>query len=316
MFKGLTIYQLTQDVAAVEERLTDALGEKNYGFTPCKAKDPKSSGFVEPLGPSSEGLTFETDNAVLFCVRTDEKAVPPAAVKNRVNEIVKQKEDDGEAVNKTDLRLIKEDVVEKLLPGAVAAPKWTYAYLDKSLAMLFVGASDDDSDAFIEWLKKPLGGVPFILLGLSEVDPCAKFTEWMRDPGEHLGESFNLGNACSLKHAKEGGTAVLNINHEDLEAEDLAALLEAGKQCCRVALEHEALHFAITAKLGLRRVTFSDEVKQQLKEDDDGVPTTQRANEFAKTVAGVRTVLADLEKLLGGWPKQETLDLRGDKKAA
>jgi recombination associated protein RdgC len=312
MFRSLTIYQLTQAIDAIHRKLEPGLAGRP--FKACPEKQAASRGFVKPLGDDSEVIVYESTGAVLFCLRTDEKVVPPAALRLLVDERVKAlaQDSDGEP-SKTDVRLIKEEVEESLLPSTIPTPRWTFAYLDRFLGLLFVGATDDAADAFMEELGKAIDGRPFALLGLKDRDPSDIYTEWLSDP-KRLCDAFELGNACSLKHPKEGGTAVINISHEDLESEDLHALLDAGKQCCRIALQHEAMSFAITAKLGLRSMTLGQGFQEELAEQED--PTQRSASEFALYVRAVREVLKDLEPLLGGWPQQELLDLEDTEAAA
>lgn len=299
MFKTITAYQLTQATGAVLKRLAPAL--ENHEFQSCGTNAQKSSGFVPPLQGSDE-FTYETQGGVLFCLRQDEKSLPSRYVKEEVAKQVDKREADGEELSKVDKRLIKEEVSEALLPGIPPEPSRTYAYIDKNLGMLFVEANEEDADAFMTQLKGALEGLPFKLLGI-EKEPCDIFTDWLRDPTK-LGEDFTLGDNCSLKHAKEGGTAVINIQHEELESEEMDAMIEAGKECCRIGLAHEDATFALTAKLGIRRLSL--DADREIEADDDGgdIPA-----QFAVLVTVVRNILGALEPLLGGWPKQELLDL-------
>lgn len=310
MFRSVTVYQLTQATSAVLKRLDKALESKP--FKPCGDHAAKSRGFVKPLGPTSDVITYDTNGGTLFRLRTDEKLLPAAAVKEMVELAVQSREKAGEELSPVDVRQIKEEITENLLPSVIPAPSWTYAYIDKELAMLFVGASDDGADEFIDAMKGALNAAPPVkLLGIEADDPSGIFTEWLRDT-EKLGEAFSLGHSCSLKHAKEGGTAVINIQHDELESDEMAAMLDAGKECCRVALEHQDMDFAITAKLGIRSISLSDDKKAEIVESADG---QQIVNEFATFVPVMRDVVLSLEPLLGGWPKQEVLDLDGEEEA-
>lgn len=310
MFRGMTIYQLTQATSAVLKRLEPALQSKP--FIECGKKVARSRGFVNPLGPGSDTITYSANGGTLFCLRTDDKVIPAAAVKLLVAGKIRELGDDFDQDNKTDARLLKEEIIDGLLPGATPAPSWTYAYIDQQLGMMIVGASEAGADEFVEAFKDAFKALPISLLGLGKVDPCDIFTRWLRDP-EELGDAFELGDSCSLKHAKEGGTAVINIRHEELESEDIAAMLDAGKQCCRISLVHEDMSFAITAKLGIRAIQLSDDVKSQYDEEPSGL---RLVSEFAAFVPVFRAVLGDLEPLLGGWPKQEVLDLEDSEAAA
>lgn len=307
MFRTATIYQNTQATGAILKRLVPALAEAR--FKECGKKSARSVGFVPPLLESEE-MTYETNGCVLFCLRTDEKSVPSKYVKAQVDASVAKREAAGEELSVVDIRLVKESVVEQLLPGIPPEPSRTYAYIDKQLGMLFVDANEDAADAFMDALKGALKGTPFKLLGIEKDDPSEIFTQWLKDP-DSLGDWLELGDSCSLKHAKEGGTAVINIQHEELESDEMTAMLEAGKQCCRIGLVHEDATFAITAKLGLRKVTLGDDRKIEVEEDGPAIPA-----EFAVIVVVMRNILGALEPLLGGWPKQELLDLHDEQEDA
>ena len=306
MFKSLTIYQLTQATDAVLKRLPAAL--ESLPFAECTDHQAKARGFVPPLG--SGEITYGANGGTLFRLRTDVKELPAGAIKLMVQEQIADRagDDSFDPDNKTDVRLLKDEITQKLLPGCVAAPSWTYAYIDRPLGMMFVGASELGADEFVEAFKAAFKALPLTLLGI-EREPCDIFTEWLKAP-DTLGDTFQLGHDCSLKHAKEGGTAVINIKQDDLDSDEMGAMLEAGKQCCRISLEHKDMSFAITARLGLRAIHLSDEAAADIDAEDI------TASEFAVFVDCLRGVLTDLEPLLGGWPKQEVLDLEDSEEAA
>lgn len=307
MFNSITLYQCTQANAAILRAIEEGIPKRP--FASCKEKEAAASGWVPPLGPGTDTMSYSAEGATLFCLRTDTKSVPASAVKLLVaDRVATFEKETGETCSAVDRRVFKEEITESLLPGAVPAPSWTYAYLDTKLSMLIVGGGEEDADNFIAVLRKTLDSTPVKLLGLPDVEPCDKFTDWLKDPAEHLGDAFDLGDSCSLKQAKEGGTAVINISHEELECEDIGAMLEAGKQCCRIALQHEVATFAVNARLGLRRFKLVD----SYDEDEGDDPVDNTAGQFVEIVRAVRDVLQDLEPLLGGFPMQELLDLHDE----
>ena len=152
MFRSLTIYQATQATAAILGRLEDALRDRP--FQPCGETFLESHGWVPPLGGDTEDVCYGANGGVLFCLRTDEKTVPPAAVRIRVDEKAKKIEEaEGEAVTPGRRRVLKEEVVQEYTPRAIPAPRRTYAYFDKELAMLLVGATEAESDHFMNALR-------------------------------------------------------------------------------------------------------------------------------------------------------------------
>lgn len=311
MFKSLTPYQTTQQVDAILKRLDTALASKP--FKPCGDKQAKSAGFVKPLGEASETITFGSNGGTLFCLRTDEKKVPASAVREKVEAIRKAKEAKEEEFSKVDERVAREEVIEGFLPGIPAATSLTYAYIDRDLSMLFVGASTDVADEFINALKGALEGVPFQLLGI-EAEPCDKFTAWVRD-SDLLGDAFTLGTTGAIKHpGQEGGCGIINLKFEDMDSPEILSLIEAGREVCSVSLCHEDMDFRLTSALGIRGISLGDDLKAETYDEDAGRPTTP--NEFAAFVPAMRGIVKELEPLLGGWPKQEVLDLEDSQEVA
>lgn len=311
MFRSLTIYQLTQTTDRVLEKLQTALEEKP--FEPCGEHFQSSHGFVPPLGGSTQELTYETDGGILFCLRIDAKQMPAAVVKLRTNELAAKRVADGETMSKGLLRDIREGVEYDLLPDLIPVPTWSYAYVDRTLGMLFVGAGEDDADHFLQLLRAAMDAGPFALLN-TDADPCIAYTKWLRECGDDdcddpLDGRFTIGHDCSLKHPRDGGTANISVRTDDLDGPEWLAMLDAGKQVCRIALDHDAMTFAVTAKVGIRSMKLADRLREDI--DDDAEPHAFRAAEFAAYVRAVRSVMRDLEKVLGGWPTQELLDLHG-----
>ena len=311
MFRGLTVYQLTQAIDAVLKRLDAALESKP--FAPCSDKQAISRGFVKPLGEDTATITWSTNGGTLFCLRTDEKKIPAAAVRERVEAIRKQKEADGAEFNKTDERIAKMEITEGFLPHMPAATSLTYAYIDRELGMLFVGASEAGADDFVAAMKGALAGTPFQLLGIED-DPCDKFTAWVKD-STLLGDCFSLGTTGAIKHpGQEGGCGIINLKFEDMNCPEILSLIEAGREVCSVSLVHEDMDFRLTSSLGIRSISLGEDLKADTYDEEAGRPTTP--NEFAAFVPAMRDVMRALEPLLGGWPKQEILDLEDSEAAA
>lgn len=307
MLKSATIYQLTLPAATLLERLPDAL--RKLPFKKCPKASAMSRGFVPPL-PSGEEIIYSANGGTLFCLRTDTKTVPASAVKERVNEKRAKAESAGKEFSAVDADLAKEEAIAEFLPGIPPATRLTYGYIDSQLGMLFLGATDKAADDFTEALGNALKArVPLTLLGI-EGDPSEKFTAWVKD-SNLLGHAFTLGMNGSLKHpGTQGGCGIINAKHEDFESSEMLSLIEAGRQVCSIALEHERFDFRLTASLGLRNIALSEAVKAEGFDEVSGETTL--ANEFAAFVVAMRAVIGSLEPLLGGWPKQELLDLQED----
>lgn len=313
MFKTLTVYQLTQATASVVSRLSGALESKP--FAPVKENEHASVGFVPPLGIGTEAMTYEANGGALFCLRIDEKEVPAAVVRDRLEAMKRDRATDGaEPMTRAEERAEKERIKEGFYSMVLAKPTYVAAYIDKQLHMLFVAASDDLADTFIHHLGQAFGGrIPVKLLGIED-EPCDKFTAWVRDT-DLLGDSFELGHQGALKFPdRDGGCGNINAKNEDFDSPDFLHLLESGRQVCSISLEHEELKFRLTSKLGIRNIALSDDAKAETFDPDAGAVTVHY--EFAVFVKTMRQIMRDLEPILGPWPHQEVLDLGGEHEAA
>src|SRR5690606_7698553 len=81
-------------------------------------------------------------------------------------------------------------------------------------------------------IRAALGSFPALPLN-AEVAPRSILTGWIA--GEPLPEGVTLGDECELKDAADKG-AVVKCQRQELQSDEIARHLEAGKQVTRLAL--------------------------------------------------------------------------------
>ena len=94
-------------------------------------------------------------------------------------------------------------------------------------------------------------------------------TGWIA--GEPLPEGLSLGEECELKDAMEGG-AVVKCQNQELQSDEIAKHLEAGKQVTKLALVlDDHVSFVLGEDLIVRKLKFLDGAVDQLEntEHDD-----------------------------------------------
>lgn len=298
MFKTLTAYQLTLPTAVLLKRLPEALATKP--FTRCLDTLPRSRGFVSPIEGGAE-LIYTANGGTLFCLRTDTKNVPASAVRERVEEARAAAFNAGEEFSPVDERVCREKITEGFLPGIPPSTRLTYAYIDAQLDMLLLGATGDNADEFVTMLGAALGGTaPLAFLSIAD-DPCIHYTSWAKDAAPLDGQ-FMLGTQWTLKHpGTDVGCGIINLKHEEVDSPEMLALIEGGREVCAITLDRQDIAFRLTSTLGLRNIV--------IKGEDDEVSTSM-ADQFARFVPDLRTALNDIGPILGGWTKQEVLDLK------
>ena len=88
MFKNLTVYRVgadsAPDLSAVEEALSRGR------FVACGATQPKSMGWVEPRGEAHAPLVESIDGQWVMRLQTEQRVVPGAVVKRRVDEMARE----------------------------------------------------------------------------------------------------------------------------------------------------------------------------------------------------------------------------------
>ena len=158
---------------------------------------------------------------------------------------------------------IKEDLVHELLPRAFVKPSRTDALIDLEHGFVAVDSSSrKNSEEFVSQIRGALGSFPALPLN-AEVAPRNILTGWIA--GEPLPEGLALGEECELKDAMEGG-AVVKCQHQDLQGDEIAKHLEAGKQVTRLALTlDDHLSFVLGEDLVVRKLKFLDGAVDQLE---------------------------------------------------
>jgi DNA recombination-dependent growth factor C len=186
------------------------------------------------------------------------------------------------------------------LPGIPPSTRLTYGYIDSQLGMLMLGATSEAADEFVTEFGKALGGAPpLVFLSIAD-DPCIHYTAWAKDVSI-LDGIADLGTQWTLKHpGTDNGCGIINLKHEEVCSDEMLALIEGGRQICAITLVTRGISLRLTSTLGLRNITL----------DDDDEVTSELHDQFARFVPVLRDALDTLGPLLGGWTKQEVLDLK------
>ena len=122
-------------------------------------------------------------------------------------------------------------------------------------------------------------------------------TQWLR--GEGIPADFELGDEYELQDAdKEGG--VIRCRRQDPFAEEIQSHLEAGKQVTRLALTwRERLEFVVTEELAIKRLRFTDTLKQEMDEEHED-PRVQFDSDFAFMTLELSAFIQALIGAFGG----------------
>ncbi|TCT17633.1 recombination associated protein RdgC [Bibersteinia trehalosi] len=265
-FKNIMIYRLTSTLNLNHSELEAQLAPQK--FSPCSQHDLQKFGWFAPL-VGSEMLHFSQGNQFLLISHKEEKILPANVIKKTCEErIAVLEEKEQRKLKKTEKQAIKDDVIATLLPRAFSKHQSTAIWLDLDNQLIYVDAgSAKRAEATLALLRKSLGSLPVVPLSFV-LSPSEVMTNWVAKG--HTPSWLTLLEEAELKDFEND--SIIRCKRQDLESEEIANHLQAGKFITKLAIDWET-HFScvLNEDATLTRLKFADEVREKnddiLKED-------------------------------------------------
>ncbi|TDK23882.1 recombination-associated protein RdgC [Luteimonas aestuarii] len=265
-FRNLTLFRFSTslDFTKLDELLAD------HPLKPVGALEMSSRGFVSPFGREGEALSHRIGDTIWVTVGGEDRLLPSAVVNDLLaKKLAEMEEKQGRKPGGRMRKQMKDDLVHELLPRAFVRPSRIDALIDLKLGVCAVDTSSRKSgEAVVSEIRHAMGSFPALPLN-SEVAPRNVLTGWVA--GEALPEGLSLGEECELKDPMDGG-AVVKCQHQELQSDEIAKHLEAGKQVTRLALTlDDHVSFVLGEDLVVRKFKLLDGAVDQLEstERDD-----------------------------------------------
>ena len=262
------------------------------------ALELQSRGFVSPFGRGEdEPLSRRIDDAIWVAAGSEEKILPGAVINDMLQKKMTEIEDkEGRKLGGRARRRLKEDLVHELLPRALVKPRRTDALIDCRNGFIAIDTSSRKiAESVLSDMRYALGSFPALPLN-AEVAPRSILTSWIS--GEPLPEGLSLGDECELRDPTDIGAAV-RCTHQELQSDEIAKHLEAGKQVTRLALTLDGhLSFVLGEDLIIRKLKFLDGALDQLQSDDRDDIRAELDARFALLSAEVRRLFLVFEPAL------------------
>ena len=292
-FRNLTLFRFptTLDFSQLDELLPE------MQLKPVGALELSSRGFVSPFGRNEPELSHRVGEALWLTVGGEDKILPSAVVNDLLGKkLAEIEEKEGRKPGGRTRKRIKEDLVHELLPRAFVKPSRTDALIDLEHGFVAVDSSSrKNSEEFVSQIRGALGSFPALPLN-AEVAPRNILTGWIA--GEPLPEGLALGEECELKDAMEGG-AVVKCQNQDLQGDEIAKHLEAGKQVTRLALTlDDHLSFVLGEDLVIRKLKFLEGAVDQLENTEREDLRAELDARFALMSGEVKRLFTVLETAL------------------
>lgn len=298
-FKNLQIYRFTAPWTMSSEQLEAALAPLT--FAPCSSLDMQTQGWVSPR---DNGMLVHTVNRQMLLQLGTEKKLLPSTVINQVTKAraAELEEQQGFKPGRKQMKELKEQVTDELLPRAFSIQRSTRVWIDPVNGWLVIDAAGAaKADEVFKLLLKSLESLPFAALR-TERSPLSAMTDWLA--ADEAPAGFTVDQDTELRSTGEGKATVRYVRHT-LEPEDVRRHIAAGKQCTRLAMTWaDRVSFVLTETLAIKRVAPLD----VLKENADS--STQNEDErfdtdFALMTGELAKMIGELVEALGGEEQQK-----------
>jgi recombination associated protein RdgC len=293
-FKNLQLHRLPAHWAVTPEQMQQWLAP--LAFSDASSIENERRGWVSPRG--NDSLVYTANRQMLITYRAEKKLLPASVVTQFTKErAIELEEQQGFKPGRKQMRELKEQVTDELLPRAFSIRRDTNIWIDPAHGWLALDtASATLADDIIGLLVKSVTDLPLASVRVARA-PVSAMTDWLLTGDAPAG--FTLDRDTELRSAGEGNATVRYVGHA-LEAEDMRRHIEAGKQCMRLAMTWaDRVSFVLTPSLTLKRVAALDVLKEAA--DPTAVNDDERFEaDFALMTGEFARMLADLTEALGG----------------
>lgn len=293
-FKNLVVYRLPESWAADADALDRSLAQN--ALQPCGGFQMESRGWV---CPHEDGIFLHRQNRQWLLALGDEQKLLPSSVvrqeaQDRAETIAREQ---AHPIGRKQMRDLKAQVLNELLPRALVRRKTTRAWIDSAGRWMGIDTSGEaKAEQFMEVLRRSDEGFPARRLD-TERAPGSALTSWLLQ-GEVPG-AFTIDQDLELC-ATDGSKATVRYLRHDLHGKEIRDHINGGKTVLQMGLTwNDRISFLLTDKLQIKRISFLDILKREADaeiEDDE----QQFEIDFALMSGELALLLADLVKVLGG----------------
>ena len=285
-FKNLQLHRLPAPWSVTPAQMEKWLAP--HAFAPGNSVEMQSHGWASPR--DNESLVYSLNGQMLLTFRTEKKLLPASVVtqvtKARAADLEEQQ---GFKPGRKQMRELKEQVTDELLPRAFSIRRDTRVWIDTKSGWLVIdAASQAVADEVRGLLVKSIDQLPLGTVRVTQ-SPVAAMTGWLVAGEGPAG--FTLDQDTELRSPAEGNATVRYAGHA-LDAEDMRRHIEAGKQCMRLAMTwNDRVSFVLTPSLRIKRIAPLDVLKEA------GDPTAQ--NDDERFDSDLTLMTAELDRMLG-----------------
>ena len=266
-FRNVRPYKLPQRLGINASELSQRLSSRP--FQPCRPIQPVSTGWVAALSDDASDFVHKSGDYWLIRLQREERLLPASVIRSEVNSRIQEiQTGQGRHVQRKERLDIVDEVTQDLMPRAFTKSQHLEALINDREGWVWVNtASAARAEELLSLLREGLGNLPVVIPD-TQKSPVVVMSQWLLNGG--LPEGLSLGGDVDLEDPQEEG-GVVRVRGMYLESDEIKRHIESGKQAVRLALSwQDQVDFVVDKDLSLRRIRFSDELKdinEELHED-------------------------------------------------
>lgn len=294
-FRNLLVHRITAPWKVKADDFNDALAKN--GLQPCGSFAMESRGWVPPR--DDDRFVYELNRQWLFALGIDQKILPSTIVKQVAEEraaAVEKKQ--GHPVGRKQLRDLRIQVTDELLPRALSRRRTTRAWIDTANGWLTLDmGAEAKADEFMEFLRRSYDRLPSVVRVDTQRSPGGMMTQWV-ESGD-APDGFTIDRDLELQASDDSKSVVRYSNHS-LEGKDIQTHIRNGKTAAKLGMTwQDRISFILTDQMQIKRVNFLDVLKNEAA-DEDQDPDEKFDIDFALMTGELAKCIADLTEALGG----------------
>lgn len=293
-FKNLQVYRFPAPWKISASRLEEQLGRQVFRAT--SGYEMQTQGWASPRDDG--GLVHAVHGQLLISLCTEMKLLPSSVIKEAVKaKAIEAEERQGYKPGRKQLRELKEQVIDELLPRAFSVRRRSGVWISPKGGWLVIDAgSPGKADEIVTLMNKSIDD--FVVERLNTtMSPGVAMTAWLANGDVPRG--FNIDQDTELQSPLEEKATVRFVRHA-LDAKEVQRHIAGGKQCTRLALTWaDRVSFVLTESLVIKRVAPVDVIREteqgQAQNDDERFDA-----DFTLMTGELQKLLTDLVEALGG----------------
>lgn len=294
-FKNLQLYRFPAPWKITPAQLEEQLAR--HPFRGATGYEMQASGWAPPRDTGA--LVYAVNGQMLIALGTEKKLLPASVIREEIK-IRAQKAEalQGYKPGRKQLRDIKIQVTDTLLPRAFNVRRNTFAWIDIANGWLVIDAgSPGKADEVVSLLNKSLVDLRLARLDVEKA-PGTAMTGWLA--ADDAPRGFTIDDDTELQSPVEEKATVRFVRHA-LDPKEVKHHINAGKQCTRLALTWaNRVSFVLTDALAIKKLAAVDIVR----ENTEGM--SQNADEqfdadFTLMTGELHGMIDDLVEALGGF---------------